>query len=186
MKPNSFDNSFCQSFFGPDCQVSQHGDLGFEPDDYYYKKDLAVKKAVDRLNSQRVTSYADIATIVGVHLNVYLDYIKAEFTKNSIREYPLDRAGTKSVQTHLLISCFQYMPSAIFLVFLFMSLTACDCFPASVIQERKRSPTTLAGRDRHRAQLSGTTVDHHFGCVLHCVGSGYLATGHLLRCSGCH
>lgn len=177
MKPNSSDNSFRQSFFGPD-KVSQHGDLGFEPDDYYYKKDLAVKKAVDRLNSQRVTSYADIATIVGVHLNVYLDYIKAEFTE----QYP-----TVSFPIQFkLISCFQYMPSTIFLVFLFMSLTACDCFPASVIQERKRSPTTLAGRDRHRAQLSGTTVDHHFGCVLHCVGSGYLATGHLLRCSGCH
>jgi len=70
-------------------EVSQHGDLGFEPDDYYYKKDLAVKKAVDRLNSQRVTSYADIATIVGVHLNVYLDYIKEEIdTERSFLELP--------------------------------------------------------------------------------------------------
>ena len=185
MKPNSSDNSFCQSFFGPD-KVSQHGDLGFEPDDYYYKKDLAVKKAVDRLNSQRVTSYADIATIVGVHLNVYLDYIKAEFTY----QYPTVsfrpcRNQVSSNSSRVSSIC-HLLSSTIFLVFLFISLTACDCFPASVIQERKRSPTTLAGRDRHRAQLSGTTVDHHFGCILHCVGSGYLATGHLLRCLGCH
>ncbi len=186
MKPNSSHHSlFCndrgQSLFGPG-KVSQHGDLGFEPDDYYYKKDLAVKKAVDRLNSQRVTSYADIATIVGVHLNVYLDYIKAEFTY----QYPLDRAGSDSVSSicHLLsfLCCFSYTRA--------MGPTYYPCFPASVIshrlKERRHSPTTLAGRDRHRAQLFGTAVDHHFGGVFHCVGSGYLTTRHLLRCSGCH
>lgn len=128
-----------------------------------------------------MASYADIATIVGVHLNVYLDYIKAEFT-------------CRFMSISKLISCCQYMPSTVFLVLLFihkrngpdLSHSLYDCFPASVIQERKRSPTTPAGRDRHRAQLSGTAVDHHFGCVFHCVGSGYFATGHLLRCSGCH
>ena len=58
-------------------EVNQHGDLEIEQDDKHIKKDLAVKKAVDRLNSQKVTSHADTATIIGVHLNVYLDYIKA-------------------------------------------------------------------------------------------------------------
>ena len=61
------------------CQVDAHGDLEFEEEEYqeYIKKDLAVKKAVDRLNAQAAVTYADTATYVGVPLNVYLDYIQA-------------------------------------------------------------------------------------------------------------
>lgn len=70
-------------------EVNQHGDLEIEQDDKHIKKDLAVKKAVDRLNSQKVTSHADTATIIGVHLNVYLDYIKEEIdTERSFLELP--------------------------------------------------------------------------------------------------
>ncbi|CAE7910488.1 pkd-2, partial [Symbiodinium sp. KB8] len=65
------------------------GALHFDPEDNQIRKDVAVKKAVDRLNSQKVTSCAEVATIVGVPQNVYLDYIRNEIdTEQNFLQLP--------------------------------------------------------------------------------------------------
>ena len=49
-----------------------------------------------------------------------------------------------------------------------------------------KHPSLDTGRDRHRAQLFGTSLDPHVGSILHGAGAGHFAARYLLWGSGCH